>query len=297
MTVREILAYGSKSLGPHTCSGADARRDATLLLAHVTGKSREELATHPDTKLTFVQTIRYRRLIARRRDHAPIAHLTGTAWFFGRPFTVTKDTLIPRPATETIVEHVLSAVPTDGNVTVVDVGTGSGCIAVTIAAERADIRHLIATDIARPVLAVAAKNARTHKVDARIMFTEDDLIERTRVKIPGTVPAIIVANLPYIPENDISTLDADVREYEPLAALSGGADGLVPSRALIDQMHHWDAQPTTDIFFEILPDQADALIAYARKKIPGIAAERIQNLSGITIGVHLRYDEVIAQRP
>lgn len=296
MTIRETLAYGSKSLGSHTCSGADAQRDAVLLLVHATGKSKEELAAHPATKLTLIQTVRYRRLIARRKNHAPVAHLTGTAWFFGRPFTVTKDTLIPRPATETIVEHVLAAIPTDGNITVVDVGTGSGCIAVTLAAERPDIRLLIATDIAQPALTVAAQNARTHEVDTRITFTKDDLIEQTREKIRRTMPAIIVANLPYIPDDDIVTLDADVREYEPITALSGGTDGLDPSRTLIDQMHRRDAQPTTDIFFEILPNQADALIAYARKKIPGIAAEHIRNLSGITIGVYLRYDDVITQR-
>lgn len=296
MKIREALAYGAEALSSHTCTGADAHRDAVLLLAHVTEKSKEDLATHPEHNIPFFQNIRYRRLIARRKNHAPVAHLTGTAWFFGRPFNVTKDTLIPRPATETIVEHVLSAIPADGNVTVVDVGTGSGCIAVTLAAERSDIRQIIATDNTARPLVVAIKNAIAHKVDSRIIFLNDDLIEQTREKINRAVPAIIIANLPYIPDGDIGSLDADVRTFEPVSALAGGTDGLDPSRALIDQMHHWDAQPKTDIFFELLPDQADVLIAYARKKIPGIAAERIQNLSGITMGVHLRYDDMIPLR-
>lgn len=296
MTVREALEYGSGSLASHTCNGADAQRDAELLLVHVTGRSKEELAVHPDRKLAFIRTIRYRRLVARRKNHAPVAYLTGTAWFFGRPFSVTEDTLIPRPATETIVEHVLTAIPPDGNATVVDVGTGSGCISVTLAAERPDIRRCIATERDRHALTIAARNARTHKVDTRITFMKDDLIEQTREKIDSTLPVCIIANLPYIPDSDISTLDPDVREFEPVTALAGGTDGLDPSRTLIDQIHHWEARPKTDIFFELLPDQADTLIAYARKKIPGIAADHIRNLSGITIGVHLRYDDMIPQR-
>lgn len=287
MTVREALKYGSGSLASHTCNGADAQQDAELLLVHATRTSREEIAVHPERKLAFVQMIRYRRLLAQRKNHAPVAYLTGTAWFFGRPFNVTKDTLIPRPATETIVEHVLATLPAHGNVTLVDVGTGSGCISVTLAAERPDIRWHIATDRDRHALRVAARNAHTHKVDTRIIFTKDDLIERTREKIDSTLPVCIIANLPYIPDDDINTLDPDVHKFEPVTALSGGTDGLDPSRALIDQIYHWEARPKTDILFELLPDQADTLIAYAKEKIRDISADHISNLSGITIGVHL----------
>lgn len=296
MTVRKALEYGSGSLVSHTCNGADAQQDAELLLIHVTGRSREELAVRPERRLTSVQMIRYRRLVARRKNHAPVAYLTGTAWFFGRSFGVTKDTLIPRPATETIVEHALAALPEDGSVTLIDVGTGSGCISVTLASERPDIRWCIATDRDRHALTIAARNAHTHKVDTRIIFTKDNLIERARKKIDTALPVCIIANLPYIPDDDINTLDPDIRTFEPITALSGGIDGLDPSRTLIDQICHWEARPKADILFELLPDQADTLIAYAKEKIPSISAERIKNLSGITIGVHLRYDNTIPRR-
>jgi release factor glutamine methyltransferase len=170
-------------------------------------------------------------LIRRRASREPVAYITGVREFYGREFHVTPAVLIPRPETELVVEEALSALPStrraSGGLFIVDVGTGSGCLAVTMALERPDAR-VLATDISAAALEVARANAQALGVADRVEFM------RTSLLPPLDAPAdMIVSNPPYIPERDRPTLQPDVREFEPVQALFGGDDGLDVIRALV----------------------------------------------------------------
>jgi release factor glutamine methyltransferase len=148
-----------------------------------------------------------------------VALITGIREFWGRDFAVTRDTLVPRPETELIVEEALQRLPNRA-VTIVDVGTGSGCLAVTLAAER-PLDRVVATDISHEALLVAAANAKRHHVEDRLTFIRTDLVSGLQMKAD-----LVVSNPPYVPNIDAWRLPIDVARYEPATALFGGPDGL-----------------------------------------------------------------------
>jgi release factor glutamine methyltransferase len=157
--------------------------------------------------------------ITRRALREPVAFIVGTREFWGRNFVVTHATLVPRPETELIVEEALRILPA-GSPTIVDIGTGTGCLAITLAAERPGAR-ILATDISHEALLVAAGNARSHQVEDRVHLVRCDLAEALLVKAD-----LVVSNPPYVPERSAPSLPADVLNYEPATALFGGPDGL-----------------------------------------------------------------------
>ena len=168
--------------------------------------------------------------VGRRATREPVAYVIGQREFYGRTFRLTPDVLIPRPETELIVDAALAILaqrPTQEAVEILDVGTGSGCLAVTLALEWPAAR-LAATDISAPALAVAAANARTHGVDDRIAFEHTSLTGGRAL-----ASDLIVSNPPYVAETDWPVLPPDVRDFEPAAALFGGRDGLDTIRALL----------------------------------------------------------------
>jgi release factor glutamine methyltransferase len=206
------------------------RRDAELLLLHVTGKPRAYLLTHSDEPLTPDQFARYRQLIARRAAHEPLQYLIGEREFYGLRFAVTPDVLIPRPETEHLVEAALERIPVDQRFEIVDVGTGSGAIAVALAVARPQAR-ITAIDISPAALDVAKKNAVSHGVGERVRFSESDLLEA----VGEETFDMIVSNPPYIAEVDRETLAAEVRDFEPAGALFAGPSGLEIYERLIPQ--------------------------------------------------------------
>jgi release factor glutamine methyltransferase len=163
--------------------------------------------------------------IARRAAREPVALITGHREFWGLDFEVTRDVLIPRPETEAIVEAALALPHSRRFRRIVDVGTGSGCLAVALASELPAAR-ILATDVSSRALEVACRNARRHDVSGRVSFARIDLLDGVR----GPVD-LIVSNPPYVP--DTSSLSGDVADYEPARALFGGADGLSALRLLI----------------------------------------------------------------
>ncbi len=188
-----------------------------------------------------------RALVSRALTHEPIQYLTGEAWFFGLPFAVDRRVLIPRPSTETIVEHLLQSqrsaeaasgpaaeAPGEG-LFIADICTGSGCIAVALAV-RLRAARLIATDVSEEALAVAKANAARHRVESRVTFARGDLLEplRDHLAVAGLrgVDAI-VSNPPYIPDNEWAVVEANVKDHEPTQALRGGKDGLDFVRPLL----------------------------------------------------------------
>jgi len=205
-----------------------ASLDAQVLLAYVTGKNRTWVLAHPEDTLDTEETLRLADALAQLSAGVPLPYVLGQWEFFGLPFKVTPKVLIPRPETELLVEMALSWIKShpDQN-RVVEVGTGSGCIAVSLAASTSGLQ-LTATDISPDALQVARYNARLNRVEARITFRETDLLDG----ISGPFD-LICANLPYIPSKKLRQLPIYLRE--PTLALDGGEDGLEIIAVLLTQ--------------------------------------------------------------
>jgi release factor glutamine methyltransferase len=210
------------------------RIDTELLLSHVLKEDRAWIFTHIRELLDSVSERRFQELVDRRSRREPLQYIIGRQEFWGREFTVTPDVLIPRPETELVVEsavHILEQTP---HPTVIDVCTGSGCIAVSLAREFPDAR-VFATDISGRALAVARENARKHGAAGIIRFFEGDLFRPLlELDLSGTAD-IITANPPYIQARDLPSLQAEVRDYEPVSALIAGLDGTEIHRRIIGQ--------------------------------------------------------------
>jgi release factor glutamine methyltransferase len=197
------------------------RLDAEVLLAHALGCKRIELYTRHDEEPSEEQRARFKELVRQRVNGCPVAYLVGRKEFFSLEFEVGRDVLIPRPDTESVVVECLRLAKGMAAPAVLDIGTGSGCLAVS-AAKYHKTAQVTATDVSAAALAVAARNAGKHGVADRIRFLEGDLY--------APVPAgerfdFILSNPPYIPHGDIPTLPVGVRDFEPDIALDGGPDG------------------------------------------------------------------------
>jgi release factor glutamine methyltransferase len=198
--------------------------DARLLLQAATGLSREDLILDPDRVVPEGEAQRFAGMIARREAHEPVSRILGEREFYGRPFRVTPATLDPRPDTETLIEAALALMPEAARF--LDLGTGTGAIAVTLLAERADATA-VATDVSPEALAVANENAGRAGVAQRLTLVSGSWFE----PVSGVFD-MILSNPPYIPEAEIAGLSPDVRNFDPRLALVGGADGLDPYRAI-----------------------------------------------------------------
>ncbi len=221
-TVRRVLAWMASDFEGKGIESA--RLDAEVLLAHALQIERIALYLNLDRPLSKAELAAARQRVERRRTREPVAYILGRRDFWGRTFAVSPAVLIPRPDTETLVERALAIVQEDQAPRVLDLCTGSGCIAVTIAAERPNaVVH--ATDISPEALAIAARNAASHEVQVR--FHAGDLYA------DAPEAALITANPPYIRHDELATLEADVAEHEPHLALDGGEDGLVLVRRVL----------------------------------------------------------------
>jgi release factor glutamine methyltransferase len=198
------------------------RLTAEVLLAHALGCERPYLYAHPEQELTDVQQLHFGRYLHERLKHKPTQYITGRQDFYGRMFHVEPAVLIPRPETELLVEQALVRAP-DARV-ILDVGTGSGCLAVTLQLERPEAR-VIACDLSANALVVARLNAR--RLEAPVRFFRGDLLEAVR----GEKADLIVSNPPYVPDNE--TLPPEVADYEPSSALRAGPDGMAVYRRLL----------------------------------------------------------------
>lgn len=207
---------------------AEARREAGSLLSHIIGKDRTFLISHAEDLIDGGELERFENAVARRAVGEPTQYITGTQDFFGRSFRVTLDVLSPRPETELLVEAALKLMA--ANASVCDVGTGSGCIAITLLAERADARGL-ALDVSEAALEVARQNARDQGIEARLRFLKSDCF--AALKSSTHQFDLVVSNPPYVSEAMLAGLQREVRDYEPRVALSPGADGLKVIRRLL----------------------------------------------------------------
>jgi release factor glutamine methyltransferase len=224
----ERVAAGRRRLIEAGFAAGDAALDAEVLARHVLGWDLAQLLARHREAAPPQFAERFDELIARRARREPVALIIGRREFWGLDFLVTPATLVPRPETEFIIEEALRRVPPHGACTVLDIGTGTGCLAVAITYERPAARA-VATDISHEALLVARQNATAHGVAARVGFVRTDLAAGVAVHAD-----LIVSNPPYVP--DAAALAPDVGRYEPPSALFGGPDGLHIMRRLLTEV-------------------------------------------------------------
>ena len=219
-TVGRLLTWTTDWLAAR--GSESPRLDAEVLLAHVRGCPRIALYTAFETVVPDAERSRFRELVKRRGEGEPVAYLVGSREFFSIPFAVTKDVLIPRPETEALVVRVLDLAKELPTPRIVDVGTGSGAIAVAVA-KHLPKASLTATDLSPAAVAVARANAERHGVSDRISFVTSDLLAAAELAGPWDV---IVSNPPYVRDDEYAALPRDVRDHEPKSALVAGPTGV-----------------------------------------------------------------------
>lgn len=268
-TLRHALALAREVLAPHSDTAA---LDAQTLLAHLTGHNRAWVLAHPEAHLDASQTARLHQALQRLAQGEPLPYVLGQWECFGRTFEVTPAVLIPRPETELLIEAALDWLRAHpGPRRVADVGTGSGCIAVSLAAEAEAVR-VVATDRSAAALEVARRNARRHGVAPRLRWVQADLLA------PFTGPwDLVCANLPYIPTAQLAHLP--VARFEPRLALDGGPDGLHLIRRLLGQARRQMAAPGA-LFLEIGADQGPQAARLAAEAFPQAQVEVRRDLAG-----------------
>jgi len=210
---------------------AEARREASSLLAHAIGRDRTFVITHTEEFLQSKALESFREFVDRRAAGEPLQYISGHQEFFKLDFEVAPAVLIPRPETELIVEIGLQLLPGTPAPLIADIGTGSGCLAISLLHELADARAT-ATDISGAALRLARRNSERHGVADRLMLIESDCFSALE---QGKRFSLIVSNPPYVAEDDWKNLPPEVRDYEPRIALVSGADGLSTIRRLLSE--------------------------------------------------------------
>jgi release factor glutamine methyltransferase len=273
-----------------------ARLDAELLMAGAAGVSRATLIAG-GAEIDTAAAERFERMVARREAREPLAYIVGHREFFSLELAVRPGVLIPRPETETVVEaaldflrererladlSVVGAVrerPSYPPATVLDIGTGSGAIAIAIATNAPGVR-IVGLDISKVSLEVAADNARRHRCADRIAFLHSDCFAALEGSAPPFDPFdLIVSNPPYIAEAELAALASEVRDFEPKVALEGGRDGLNFYRGIAAGLPRWLA-PDGEVILEVDAGQADAVEEMMRAAGCAVSARR-RDLAGI----------------
>jgi release factor glutamine methyltransferase len=275
-----IEAINSVSAKLAAAGIANARLDAEVLLCHTLGKDRAWLLAHMPDALGDEDLRLFEQTGKRRAAREPLQYITGKQEFWGLEFLVTPDVLIPRPETELILESIARP-GEDRNrlLRIIDLCTGSGCIAVSLAKELPQAR-ILATDKSSRALSIAGENARRHGVADSIRFFEGDLfVPLEELDIHGQVD-IIAANPPYVPSVDYGTLQPEVRDYEPEMALFAGPDGTEVHRRILEEAPAF-LKKHGMLIMEMGAGQADMLVQMARQAGSYHPPEILKDLAGI----------------
>lgn len=269
MTLEQLLYNSREVLARHNID--DAAFEAEVLLRHVLNISRSQLYVESSREASPDESERYKQLVARRLTGEPTAYITGHREFYCLDFEIDRRVLIPRPETELLVERAIY-IAGDRYVSIADIGTGSGAIAVSlaIALPRATI---YATDLSRDALDIAHSNCRRHGVEGRIILRAGDLLQ----PLPEPVD-ILVANLPYIKKSALC--DVNTAGFEPFIALDGGNDGLDQVRRFCSQIPGKLNNDGTALL-EIGYDQSDTVISFLDSCFPCARTELYRDLSGL----------------
>lgn len=272
-TIQDILLDAVRALGA-TMEYHEARLQAELLLAHALETSRAMMLARLNNPIEPDVAARYAASVARRAQHEPLAYIIGRQEFFGLDFVVDRRVLIPRHETETLVQLALERAQKISSPVIVDVGTGSGALALSLAHHLPRAR-VFALDQSREALDVARLNAKRLNLESRVEFLQSDLLD-------AFVSAfdLLVANLPYIPSTRFAQLPREVRAFEPRAALDGGEDGLGVMRRLLAQLES-HANRNAVALLEISEEQGNTAIETARQILPNAVVALHQDLEGM----------------
>ncbi|MDP3043743.1 MAG: peptide chain release factor N(5)-glutamine methyltransferase [bacterium] len=313
MIINQILEEAIKKLSNKKI--LSAHLDAEILLSHIIKKPREYLLAHPEKKLTQKQVSSFKFQVSRRLKGEPVAYITGHKEFYGLDFFVDKNVLIPRQETELMVDEIMEqGTRNKEQGTIIDIGTGSGCIIITLAKNlnskfKIQNSKFFATDISKPVLAIARKNAKLHNVHKDIKFFQGDLLKpiiNNFSKFPGRAPRsgagkiqnsklIITANLPYLTPAQIK--NSPSIKYEPKLALSAGADGLKYYRKLFKQIKNVSCsmfRVPCFVLCEIDPSQTTKIKQLINKELLSSQIQIKKDLRGLNrmviCSINLRQD-------
>ena len=262
-TIKALLDWTTAHFRGKGADLRDARLEAQILLAHVMGCPKIELVARSDEEPTAAEKARFKDLIRKRVEGWPVAYLVGKREFYLLSFEVTPAVLIPRPDTETLVEYALRLLKGQPSPSVLDLGTGSGCIAVSLA-HQCKAAAVTAVDVSPDALDVARRNATAHGVADRTTFHLGDLFAPLAA---GSAFDLIVSNPPYVTPTELAELSPDVRDHEPRVALDGGPDGLAfyrriaadagrflkPGGAVAVEIG-WTQEPAVRALFEARPE-------------------------------------------
>ena len=227
MILRALIARGTSAL--YQGGILNAARDARLLAAHVCDIDASRVTLREMDEVSEAAIARFDEAITQRLNHRPVSRIIGARQFWGRNFQITDDVLDPRGDTETLIAEALK-IPAKR---ILDLGTGSGILGITLAAEQVNAL-VVVTDISKAALAVAKTNAKRHHVEHRIEFIESDWFDSLHGKFD-----LIISNPPYIGENELEGLEPDVIDYDPMIALTPGGDGLAPYRIITGQAQNY----------------------------------------------------------
>jgi release factor glutamine methyltransferase len=280
MTILELLNWSTHCLRDHQIE--NPRLNAELLLARSLNLNREGLYTHLQDRSGEEEKEKFERLIRKRLSGEPLQYILGYQEFWSIRFEVDSRVLIPRPETELLVEQslpILSAVCVKGSPSVLEIGTGSGAIAISLAAEMRDA-FVVATDVSGEALLLARENARSAGVLNRIAFVNGDLFSPIR-RMPEHEPFdLILSNPPYIDRSQIQNLVREIKDYEPVVALDGGEDGMEFYRSIVSQGPFY-LRKGGWLLLEVGEGQGEGVSAMIEEEGSFRRPERIKDLSGI----------------
>lgn len=272
MTLRQAWQQGRYRLTQAGIPQPDL--EAEVLLRHTLKLSRAQLFARWEEEMAAEQEMRFYQVIARRQHREPAAYLVGHREFYGLDFSVDQRALIPRPESELLVEKAIELARGDSVAALADIGTGCGAIAIALA------HHLpqavvFATDVSPPALELARFNLMKHRLVARVKLLHGDMLH----PLPHPVD-LIVANLPYVREDELEQLPPEVRGYEPITALNGGGDGLEAIRRLLAQVPG-KLRPGGSFLLEVGVGQGEAVAALAQKSCPRAQVSLLADLAAI----------------
>ena len=251
ISIAEAILQGANKL--RKAGVPEARREAGSLLAFLLDKDRTFILSHADHPISGEQETLFQEFLDSRAQGEPAQYITGRQDFYGLEFEVTPAVLIPRPETELLIEAALKLVGASEMVSFCDVGTGSGCIAITLLTQLPRA-NAIAVDVSASALEIAKRNAARHKVSDRVEFVLSDCF----ASVPQQTFDLIVSNPPYVAEDAVATLQREVRDFEPHVALTSGADGLDVIRRLVVDAQRY-LKPRGHLLFEIGFDQHEVV--------------------------------------
>jgi release factor glutamine methyltransferase len=282
MTIQKYLIWAIKTLQKNKI--ASSALDAEILLSFVIKKPKEFLYAHSEKKLSAAQILKFKKLLSRRARHEPVAYITGHKYFYGLDFFVNKNVLIPRPETETLVETAIDKNPT----AIIDVGTGSGAIAVSLARHLPNAK-IFATEISPAAAKVAQKNISHHKTAITLLRGNllEPFLKKYKISNPpageaGLKSLLIAANLPYLMTCQWQKSQPEIKKYEPRQALDGGVDGLKYYRQLLQQIELLitSRQLSITSIFEIDPSQKKSITKLIKRRFPTAKIEIKKDLAG-----------------